>query len=110
MQQVAGKQGFWRRAHASADAEARSCPSFKSHPTDQHKFRGSGPRRPATALKIPRGERRIGRSRRTTRRWMILRARREPDFVGTAASLTRFMSIDVTFADIVHTADAEPTR
>lgn len=69
MQQVAGKQRFWWRAHEAPTPEPKAARTFEIPPTVSTVSR-SASRRPDMTLKIPRGERRVRRSRRTTRRWL----------------------------------------
>lgn len=69
MQQVAGKHRFWWRAHEAPTPEPEAAQAFEIPPTVSTVSR-SAPRRPEMTLKIPRGERRARRSRRTTRRWL----------------------------------------
>ena len=69
MQQVAGKQRFWWRAQEAPTPEPKAVQTFDVPQTISTVSRSSS-RRPEMTLKIPRGERRVRRSRRATRRWM----------------------------------------
>jgi cell division protein FtsQ len=106
LQQITGMQGFWRRAQQAPTLKAEAVPSFESSPTISRISR-PGPRRPATALKIPRGERRIKRSRRTTRRWMIYGLAASTVLSAVGGVAYALYANHVTLTDIVRTADAD---
>jgi len=69
LQQVAGKQRFWWRAQEAPTPEPKAVQTFEVPQTINTVSR-SASRRSEMALKIPRGERRLRRSRRATRRWL----------------------------------------
>ena len=108
MQQVAGKQRFWWRAHEVPTPEPKPAQTFEVPPTVSTVSR-SAPRRPDMTLKIPRGDRRARRSRRTTRRWF-----RYSLAIGTLLTAVGAVAFALplnraTFANLRHAIAAEAT-
>jgi cell division protein FtsQ len=86
--------------------KTEAAPSFEAFPTVRTVSRTAS-RRPATALKIPRGERRIKRSRRTTRRWMIYGLAASTVLSVAGGIAYALWANHVTLAGIVRTANAD---
>jgi cell division protein FtsQ len=108
LQQVAGKQRFWWRAHEAPTPEPKPAQTFEVPPTVSTVSR-SAPRRPDMTLKIPRGDRRARRSRRTTRRWF-----RYSLAIGTLLTAVGAVAFALplnraTFANLSHAIAAEAT-
>ncbi|AGK56439.1 polypeptide-transport-associated domain-containing protein FtsQ-type [Hyphomicrobium denitrificans 1NES1] len=108
MQQVAGKQRFWWRAHEAPTPEPKAAQTFEVPPTVSTVSR-SAPQRPDMTLKIPRGERRVRRSRRTTRRWLRYSFATGALLATVSATAVVLPLNRATFANLLHKTAAEAT-